>query len=690
MLFQRNHPLLKNYSTIAAIAILSLMACRRPVVLPADHTGYFDGVYHMLDSLSPPPLQAFRMLDSSYYSISSPGIIDQLRRYDYKGYYYFYQAHDLSNSMRYVDSSLQVLSSQEVRSRYPQQYAKALLNKGEIFQYEKNYENALFYYYKGRQAIDQLNDSCTMAEYTQRLAMASFQQTRFADARVFFEQAFYEYGACGSDFRAFAYQQSNLDNIGESYAAMKRWDSAGYYYDSTLSFIGKTGQLYLKDPNHIAYIETARGVVYGNQGDCALNRRDTAKAAELYEKSIDINLSARHDSDNALIVLVKLAGLHLAQDQLEQARQDLLRARTALDHRHDPETELSWQRLHSQWLEKTGDLAQAYRALDRWIHTRDSLNNAGEQVTTINFPSELQHLEDRYTIQSLEERDKVKTYYLLLAVFIVSLLLIILFLIRRNVRKSRSYIHQLNQLNHSLKIENQQTQLAINALNESQASYLQTLKVVAHDLRNPVGAISSAVIILDQQTDLNDDARNWLDLIKKGSEQSLKLVENIMLLDLPLGTLKKEPVPLAPLLESCVSTLQFRASEKKQAILLHTEAIIVPMDQEKIWRVIINLLDNAIKFSPEGAAIQVTCFRQMDKAVITVADKGIGIPPTLLTKLFTVDNQAKRKGTAGESSFGLGLVIVRQIIQAHGGSISVESKEKEGTTFRIELPAPIL
>jgi len=666
------------------------MACRPPLVLPAAHTGYFDGVYHMLDSLSPPPLQAFRMLDSSYYSISSPGIIDQLRRYDYKGYYYFYQAHDLSNSMRYVDSSLQVLSSQEVRSRYPQQYAKALLNKGEIFQYEKNYENALFYYYKGRQAIDQLNDSCTMAEYTQRLAMASFQQTRFADARVFFEQAFYEYGACGSDFRAFAYQQSNLDNIGESYAAMKRWDSAGYYYDSTLSFIGKTGQLYLKDPNHIAYIETARGVVYGNQGDCALNRRDTAKAAELYEKSIDINLSARHDSDNALIVLVKLAGLHLAQDQLEQARQDLLRARTALDHRHDPETELSWQRLHSQWLEKTGDLAQAYRALDRWIHTRDSLNNAGEQVTTINFPSELQHLEDRYTIQSLEERDKVKTYYLLLAVFIVSLLLIILFLIRRNVRKSRSYIHQLNQLNHSLKIENQQTQLAINALNESQASYLQTLKVVAHDLRNPVGAISSAVIILDQQTDLNDDARNWLDLIKKGSEQSLKLVENIMLLDLPLGTLKKEPVPLAPLLESCVSTLQFRASEKKQAILLHTEAIIVPMDQEKIWRVIINLLDNAIKFSPEGAAIQVTCFRQMDKAVITVADKGIGIPPTLLTKLFTVDNQAKRKGTAGESSFGLGLVIVRQIIQAHGGSISVESKEKEGTTFRIELPAPIL
>lgn len=685
MPLQRNETLIyKAY--VAAIAILWFISCRPPASVLPDHNDYFDRIYHMLDSLNPPPQQAFRLLDSSYYKISAPGIIDQVRRYDYKGYYYFYQAHDLQNSMRYVDSSLQVLSGPEARSHYPRQYAKALLNKGEIFQYEKKYENALFYYYKGRQAIDQLNDSCTMAEYTQRLAMASFQQTRFADARHFFEQAFYEYRACGSDFRAFAYQQSNLDNIGESYSAMKRWDSAAFYFDSTLSYINKVGRPYLEDSTHVVYMETARGVVYGNQGDCFLHRHDSAQAAELYQKSVDINLRARHDSDNALIVLVKLADLHLAQGKLDQAHQDLDRARASLDHRHAPDVDLTWQRLYSQWLEKTGDLAQAYRALDHWIHTRDSLNNIDEQVATINFPSELQHLQDHFTIQTLEERDHVKTDFLLFAIFIVALLLIILFLIRRNVKKSRSYILQLNQLNHSLKIENQQTQLAINALNESQASYLQTLKVVAHDLRNPVGAISSAVAILDQQTNLNDDAKNWLALIAKGSEQSLKLVEDIMQLDLPLGTLKKEPVGLAPLLESCVSTLQFRASEKKQSILLHAENVTVLIDQEKIWRVIINLLDNAIKFSPQDATIQVTSFRQMDTAIITVADKGIGIPPTLITKLFTVDNQAKRKGTAGETSFGLGLVIVRQIIQAHGGSISVESKEKEGTTFRIELP----
>jgi len=96
-------------------------------------------------------------------------------------------------------------------------------------------------------------------------------------------------------------------------------------------------------------------------------------------------------------------------------------------------------------------------------------------------------------------------------------------------------------------------------------------------------------------------------------------------------------------------------------------------------------LDNAIKFSPPGADITIRLYREGDKAFITVSDKGIGIPKDMEGKLFAVDAGVKRSGTAGEASFGLGLAIVSQIIRAHGGSISVQSRENEGTTFRIEL-----
>ncbi|WP_431211492.1 sensor histidine kinase [Puia sp. P3] len=124
---------------------------------------------------------------------------------------------------------------------------------------------------------------------------------------------------------------------------------------------------------------------------------------------------------------------------------------------------------------------------------------------------------------------------------------------------------------------------------------------------------------------------------------------------------------------------------EKQAIRLDAEPVTLLADHDKLWRVIINLLDNAIKFSPEGADIGLSLRRQGDKAVISVSDRGMGIPKNIEGKLFTVDDAVRRLGTAGEKSFGLGLAIVGQIIKAHGGTISVESGEQKGTTFRIEL-----
>ena len=670
--------------SLIILLVFCLFSCREEA--PSDHPEYFDRLFRKVDSLNLSPERSFAYLDSVYRDYPSPGILDRTRRYDYKGQYYFYEKLDLKNALVYVDSSLALLSTPEARKKYPRQYARALLNKGEIFQYEKNRESALFYYYKGRKAIDAVKDSCTMADYTQRLAMTNYRQGRFADARDLFIQASRQFSVCGLDFRSMAMAQSDIDNTGMCYAAMGKWDSAAYYYDKTLAFLTKYAALFAEDSVHHAYIETARGVVVGNQADVLLSKRDTAAAYGKLAESIACNLRPRHDSGHALTMMVKLAGVHLAQRHFPEAQQVLGHVRATLDLKPIAEMELAWRKLQAEWYERTGSWKEAYRELSDWRHLKDSLDRSNGGPAEMNFPNELQHLEDQYTIQLLEQRGRLKNVYLLLTGLTAGLLVVVLLLIVRGVRRSRGYIGQLNRLNEALKTENRQTQLAIHSLNESQAGYLQTLKTVAHDLRNPVGAIASVLTMMDQQPPAEEQTRTWLKLIRQATDQSLALINNILQLEISAGKLKKESVELAELLETCTGTMQFKAARKHQSLRLEVEPMILSIDREKIWRVVINLLDNAIKFSPEGAEIRLSAVRGNGEAQISVSDQGIGIPAGMEGKLFTLGDEAKRAGTAGESSFGLGLALVRQIVQAHGGTIGVCSREGEGTTFSIRLP----
>ncbi|MDB5230884.1 MAG: hypothetical protein JWN76_1689 [Chitinophagaceae bacterium] len=115
------------------------------------------------------------------------------------------------------------------------------------------------------------------------------------------------------------------------------------------------------------------------------------------------------------------------------------------------------------------------------------------------------------------------------------------------------------------------------------------------------------------------------------------------------------------------------------------EESFVEIDKEKIWRVISNLVVNAIKFSPRGACINVSVTRNGKRTIITVSDQGIGIPENIRMQVFDMFTEAKRPGTSGEKSFGLGLFISRQIVQAHKGRLWFESAENKGTNFYIEL-----
>ena len=135
---------------------------------------------------------------------------------------------------------------------------------------------------------------------------------------------------------------------------------------------------------------------------------------------------------------------------------------------------------------------------------------------------------------------------------------------------------------------------------------------------------------------------------------------------------------------------EFKNSEDhvKKSFSLHCseEPIYMQIDDNKLRQAITNLISNAIKFTPDGGKISISIEEQQEVVMITVAGNGIGIPAKYHDTLFEKFTKARRKGLKGEHSNGLGMSIIKTIVEWHGGKIWFESQESKGTTFFIQLP----
>ena len=213
------------------------------------------------------------------------------------------------------------------------------------------------------------------------------------------------------------------------------------------------------------------------------------------------------------------------------------------------------------------------------------------------------------------------------------------------------------------------------------------LMMLAHDMRNPLAGIAGLSTLLLQDTE-QPEKREILELINDSCMRTIKMISEL----LEVGTfeeevIKKEAVNVKELLEECIELLQFKAAEKDQRIFLDVhEEIFFPACHDKVWRLVNNLLSNALKFSPPSTFITVKAEKVGSYVRISVADQGIGIPVELQDKIFNIFTEAKRKGTRGEESFGLGLHICKKIAESHGGRIWFESTVGKGTTFFTEFP----
>lgn len=216
--------------------------------------------------------------------------------------------------------------------------------------------------------------------------------------------------------------------------------------------------------------------------------------------------------------------------------------------------------------------------------------------------------------------------------------------------------------------------------------------VIAHDIKSPFSNISMLISTLaegylEPGTEEYDEI---LQSINSSSQETYALLENLLQWtrsqtgDLDLSP---EEIRLTDIVQNAIRFLEL--SIHKKQITAETDIpdeLTLYLDRNMMQSVFQNLISNAIKFTQAGGEIRITAGKSKDQAIVRVADNGIGIPEENKKKLFVDQGQLTTRGTEDEKGSGLGLLLVKEFVERNYGSIDVESKEGEGTTFILSFP----
>jgi signal transduction histidine kinase len=226
------------------------------------------------------------------------------------------------------------------------------------------------------------------------------------------------------------------------------------------------------------------------------------------------------------------------------------------------------------------------------------------------------------------------------------------------------------------------------AVNRLKDEFLATL---SHELRTPLNAILGWSHLLNSRRGDPGMVERAIGVIRNNAMSQSQLIEDILDVSRIIGgklRLKMGPVPLQEVLAAALDSVSPAAQAKAIEIVRNIDDLEpITGDYDRLQQVVWNLLSNAVKFTPREGRVTVTLTRKEDDVVLQVQDTGIGIAPHFLPHVFDRFSQADGSATRRHGGLGLGMAIVRHLIELHGGTVRVHSEgEGQGTTFTIELP----
>jgi two-component system, OmpR family, sensor histidine kinase VicK len=554
-----------------------------------------------------------------------------------------------------------------------------------------NHSISYRYYFKTEEMVKDINDLNFQLEYNGRLAYTFYRLAQYSEAQTFYNKKLRIINLMEPGKVDPMYTQGIYRDIGLTFFNLKEYQKAINYYDSALIILDTKKLLPNDNTNKF---KEAEGVVRGNKGQAyyKLNQLSNAKSELL--KNVAINCQKGFDNNDAVSSLIALGNIYLEENDYQKFNSTMI----LIDSIYNANKlniyfnrVLRLKALAYQKLRNKGDNGNQ---LKKFISWNDSLTTSLLSYNIKNKLVEKDVIKWKKEIESLNfetENTRSLFYRSLLIGILLFFGLFVSFLYLRNLRKNTS---RLKKLNSEIEENQNKLKLSYSEMEKLMKEKNNIISIVAHDLRSPLSSIKGLSLLLE--TDLaekkliDDDVKNYLNYLNLSAEHMNTVTEDLVemaTLEDSTQQLEKENTNVFNLLKSIISVLEIKAKAKNIELQIECDNNLEhQLNSKKMERVISNLISNAVKFSHQNSIVNIQAKKINGLLILTFKDNGVGIEEQNLSIIFDRFTQAKNVGTKGEKPIGLGLSIVKQIVEKHHGSISVNSVYGKGSEFVIEIP----
>ncbi len=433
----------------------------------------------------------------------------------------------------------------------------------------------------------------------------------------------------------------------------------------------------------ITAIKTSLGKIYSMNGNLEEAFRYLNDALQMAELNNEKTYQA--------ITLVALGSLNLDKGKVKEAVQFLNEGLLMASEMKLGDVMLDALAELASASMKSGKSALAYEYLNEYIAIKDSihnelLNNRLQQDSYSQGVGIQELRAERLLRQNLEQALAIeKSNNSRLALLGIGLLVFVLlvFIFRRYYTRNKTYDH----LEEKTKLIEQQ-KIELENLIVTKDRFLS---IIAHDLKNPFTSLLGFADLAYNEFDEISEAekRSYLNIIRLSSQQIYSLLDNLLTWSRAQSgriDFKPEKVSLSDLVENSLDVVRSSA-ENKQITLFKdfSRDVYVNADKNMIFTVLRNLLTNAVKFTPNGGSVTVSCHCDEKTAEVIVSDTGIGMNEDELSRIFRLDGNLKNSGTNNETGTGLGLILCQEFMHLHKSKILVESTPGKGSKFSLRL-----